>query len=265
MRTVERAIERLSPTLGVRLRILKKKLRHDVPLRVIRELVRSGDNVLDLGAYRGVYTMALARRVGPTGHVWAVEPFPENAVAVARVTRREPNVAVCAWAASAEKGLETLTVPVHEGRELGALATLGEVHVPSRAVVIESRAVDDFLDDVRAGPVAFIRCDVVGHEAAALRGAERCLGRDHPAVFVEIEQRHQDAPIQTTFDHMLSLGYDGYFLRSGTFFPLASFDVAADQLAFLTADFVPYGMPAGYVHYFLFVRPGTDLGALPRG
>lgn len=265
MRSAERTIERLSPTLGVRLRIVKKRLRHDMTLRVIAQLVRPGDHVLDLGAYRGVYTMALAHRVGTTGRVWAVEPFPANAEAVARVVGRRANVAVCAWAASAESGRRTLTVPVYDGRELGALATLGALDVPSQSVVIESRTVDDLVDGAGAGPVAFIRCDVVGHEAAALRGGQRCLRRDRPAVFVEIEQRHQEKPIQATFDYLLAFGYEGYFLRAGAFLPLASFDLARDQLSFLTADFVPYGMPAGYVHYFLFVRPGTDLGTLPRG
>jgi FkbM family methyltransferase len=265
MRGVERTIERVSPTLGARLRLLRKRLRHDMTLRVIGQLVHPGDHVLDLGAYRGVYTMALTRRVGPGGRVWAVEPFPPNAATVARVVRRQANVTVCAWAASAEPGRRTLTVPVYEGRALGALATLGELDVPSQSVSIESRTVDDLFDDADARPLSFIRCDVVGHEAAALRGANGCLRRDRPALFVEIEQRHQEAPIQATFDHLQGLGYDGYFLRAGTFFPLESFDPERDQLSFLTSSFVPYGMPAGYVHYFLFVRPETDLGPLPLG
>jgi FkbM family methyltransferase len=209
--------------------------------------------------------MALSRQVGVSGRVWAVEPFPPNAEAVARVMRRRSNVVVCAWAASIESGRRTLTVPVYEGRQLGALATLGALDVPSQSVTIESRTVDALVDGAGAAPVTFIRCDVVGQEAAALRGGERCLGRDRPSVLVEIEQRHQETPIQATFDYMLEFGYEGYYLRAGAWFPLAAFDVARDQLSFLTADFVPYGVPAGYVHYFLFVRPGTDLGALPRG
>ena len=43
-------------------------------------------------------------------------------------------------------------------------------------------------DEVR---VAFIKCDVEGHEDAVMRGARRLLARDRPPVLVEIEQRHR--------------------------------------------------------------------------
>jgi FkbM family methyltransferase len=264
MRSVERIVDRLSPSLSVRLRLLKKRRHDDMTLRVIDRMVRSGDEVLDIGAYRGTYTLALSRRVGPEGRVWAIEPFPPNAAALARTTGRRPNVTVCPWAASAEAGSRTLTVPIHEGHRLGALATLGDVAVAGETVAIESRTVDGLLAGREGGrPLSFLRCDVVGNERAVLAGADQTLRAYQPTLFVEIEQRHQPRPVQETFDHLGRLGYDGWFLRGGTFRPIAAFDLQRDQLAFVTSDFVPYGMPAGYVHYFLFVRPGAPLDGLP--
>lgn len=266
MKSVERIVDQMSPKLGLRLRVLKKRLRHDMTLRVIEHFVRPGDGVLDVGAYRGTYTLALSRLVGPQGRIWAVEPFPPNAEALARLMARRLNVTVCPWAASARQGPTTLTVPVHEGHRLGALATLGDVSVDSEAVEIDSRTLDSLLAERHSGsPLTFLRCDVVGHERAALEGAAEILGTHHPTLFVEIEQRHQPRPVQETFDHLQKYGYEGWFLRNGSLLPLASFDLERDQLAFLTSEFVPYGMPPGYVHYFLFVRPGTSLGGLPLG
>ena len=40
--------------------------------------IRVGDTVADVGAYIGIYTIPLAKRVGPSGKVVAFEPDPEN-------------------------------------------------------------------------------------------------------------------------------------------------------------------------------------------
>lgn len=267
IKSLEHRIDRLSPSLGVRLRLLRKRLRHDMTLSVLRQLVRPGDQVFDIGAYRGVYTLELARLVGARGRVWAVEPFPPNVAAMARAVGRRKSVVVCPWAASDHRGRQALAVPVHRGRHLGALATLGSVGVSTDAVEIDVRPLDDALSDDGhdARGVAFIRCDVVGHEASVLAGAAQTLRTSQPALLVEIEQRHQDSPVQGTFDLLQGHGYEGYFLRSSSLFPLESFDLERDQLSRVPAGFVPYGMPEGYVHYFLFVRPGTELGALAPG
>ncbi len=41
--------------------------------------VRPGDAAIDAGAHVGLYTIHLAQAVGPSGHVYAYEPFPANA------------------------------------------------------------------------------------------------------------------------------------------------------------------------------------------
>src|SRR5438552_74006 len=45
-------------------------------LLLLRDLVRPGDSALDVGAHCGYVTLHLARQVGPTGSVAAVEPDP---------------------------------------------------------------------------------------------------------------------------------------------------------------------------------------------
>jgi FkbM family methyltransferase len=177
---------------------------------------------------------------------------------------RRKNVIVCPWAASDRVGRQTLTVPVYGGRHIGALATMGSVGVSNQSVEIDVRTVDGLLDasDRATRPVTFIRCDVVGHEAAVLTGAARTLDTHRPAVLVEIEQRHQSSPIRATFEMMGSYGYEAYFIRASSLWALSSFDLERDQLSMVPDGFVPYSMPRNYVHYFLFVRPGTDLTGL---
>ena len=45
---------------------------------IIMDLVKAGDNALDLGANIGYYTLMLSKLVGPSGRVFAFEPDPSS-------------------------------------------------------------------------------------------------------------------------------------------------------------------------------------------
>jgi FkbM family methyltransferase len=222
--------------------------------------------VVDIGASWGLYGWQLARLVGPRGHVHAVEPNPGAARSLAAVRGRRANFTVHAVALSDQPGQAELHIPVVEGRgfdELGSLAVPRDrTPVEHRRVAVPVRRLDDLLPSA-GPPVAFLKCDVEGHERAVLRGAERTLRRSRPAILIEVEQRHQTGgPIVETFEHLRRLGYVGYAVHETGVRPLDEFDVERDQRAWLGTGFMPYAMPAAYVHDFLFVRPGADVGAL---
>ncbi len=48
-------------------------------LPFVRGLLRPGQNVIDIGANYGVYTLPMAQKVGASGHVWAFEPASSTA------------------------------------------------------------------------------------------------------------------------------------------------------------------------------------------
>jgi FkbM family methyltransferase len=58
---------------------------HDWPTTVLpefealREIVRPGDTIFEIGAHQGIIALMLAALTGPTGRVVAVEPNPHNA------------------------------------------------------------------------------------------------------------------------------------------------------------------------------------------
>lgn len=268
-RALAARIDALSPTVSVRLRLLQKRLQNDMTLGLINQLVGGGDGAVDVGAHRGTYTLALSSRVGRGGHVWSIEPFPPNAAALARVARRRSNVTVCPVAASDRSGEGCIHVPVYHGRALGALSSVGydvgsSADVSRDDVVVELRTVDELLSSCRRQPpISFLRCDVVGHEGAVLAGCIHTLTAWRPSLLVEIEQRHQRRPISETFDYLGGLGYTGYFVSGQVLRPLAEFDLDRDQLSLVPAQFVPYDMPDGYVHYFLFLPSEKTRPVLP--
>ena len=45
---------------------------------ILSKLIKKGMNVVNIGANIGYFTLLIAKLVGPTGHVFAFEPFPKN-------------------------------------------------------------------------------------------------------------------------------------------------------------------------------------------
>jgi FkbM family methyltransferase len=252
---LERAIDQIDPGLSARLRTWKMRLHRDISRSLIQEMLRPGEVGVDVGANRGVYTHIMSVRVGHKGHVHAMEPFPGTCARLQTIARRRGNITVHELAVSDHSGHGVLRVPVHHGHPIDALASLepsGRADQDSCMVSLST------LDELLAGErrVSFLKCDVEGHEQHVFEGAARILDQDHPVVLTELEQRHRDDPIDTTFALLADAGYRGWFITEGGLCPLEEFDIDRDQLHFLGGRFIPYEMPSGYVYDFLFCPPG---------
>jgi len=254
MNRLERAMDDVDPGLSVRLRALKMRFQHDLSRQLIGRMLGAGEVGVDVGANRGVYTHMMSVRVGNRGHVHAVEPFPGHGERLRTIARRRGNITVHTLAASDRSGDGLLRIPVHDGHRIDALASLEQSHAPDQDSCAVALAT---LDTLLAGErrVAFLKCDVEGHEQRVFEGAARILDRDRPVVLTEVEQRHRDDPIENTFAFFAAAGYRGWFVTRRGLRPLRDFDVARDQLSFLGGRFVPYAMPDGYVYDFLFYPP----------
>lgn len=264
MSRAERAIDQVLPELAVHLRLAKKRRRGDFTLRAIRALVKPGEVVIDVGARRGVYTLMLAKSVRPGGWVWAVEPLPENLRALRRHWDskhrrwRARQVGILPFAASDHCGRAELRVPVGKGHPVTHRWSPSELDVRSRVVPIDLRPLDEMVTPMNSS-ITFLKIVAEGHEHEVLLGAAQILRYGRPSIFMEIEQRHRESPVQETFDLLLDAGYDGYFVLDDRLRPLAEFDPDTRQSSLLQApDSGEAGMPKGYVHDFLFVRAWSD-------
>ena len=221
---------------------------------------------IDVGANLGVYAYELARLVGRGGRVHAFEPDPGTIGRLTAMSHSLPQITVHAMAASDHAGEMTLHVPVLREKRIGALASLVPPAQSAAGeyenVAVRVERIDTVLSQMSG--VALVKIDVEGHEMPVLRGAEGTLRRHRPALMIEIEQRHIEVEIATTFAYIGSLGYDGYAIGPQGIFPLSEFDVRRDQLAFLDGRFVATGLPRAYVNNFLFVRSGSRVDDLPR-
>lgn len=263
--SVARRVGKLHPGLDARFSWMAYR-RHQVSLRVIDRAVKRGAHVIDVGAADGLYAARFSQLVGRSGHVHAFEPNPAQFERLQAATAGRANVMAYAMGLSDHSGQAELHIPVLEHDQRPGL---GQISVPADRMTIDHRVVSvtlETLDSVFGAeppPVSFLKIDVEGHEPAVLRGAQGLLERRMPIILVEIEQRHQDTPVQATFDYLQEFGYAGYSLTDEAIQPLADFDVERDQLAYVSEDFEEI-LPAGYVNDFLFVPPWADSGWLAR-
>jgi FkbM family methyltransferase len=248
-----------APRTADRLR-WRRERESDVALRCVELLVGRGDNVLDIGAMRGLFSSRMLDLVGRRGTVQCFEPNPAHYDRLDTLARHAP-LRVHRAGLSDHPGEATLSIPVVDGRPFLGWASLeGREGYPVQTLSVPILRLDDLVDPRR--PIAFIKCDVEGHEDAVMRGGHSLLARDRPAVLVEIEQRHRSAPVGEAFELFARLGYEGWALFDVGLRPLDAFDLDHDQLHFLRRNPEGEVMPDGYVHNFLFVTLGTDVAPL---
>ena len=161
-------------------------------VRHLKEYVKPGMNVLDLGANMGFYTLLLCELVGPEGHVTAFEPWPDYHELLVRNVELNGYSGRCTVVRKAvceSSGTRALTFYRNAGTgTLKGGEAFFEQHgiaVPASETPVETVSLDDYL---AANPrdIAFIKMDVDGSEPFVFQGMQSLLGRGGPlAIFCE--------------------------------------------------------------------------------
>lgn len=176
----------------------------------IDDMLSPGDVFYDIGANLGFFSLVAARKVGPTGRVYAFEPVPRNADAIRRTVARNKldSLSVLPVAAGARSCRSDLWLTEHVGG-----ASLASASAPPdrlRKIEVEVIALDDWIEQARLKAPDLIKIDVEGAELDALAGLERILSRQRPALLCELddETRHGLREKETALCEFLTgLGY----------------------------------------------------------
>jgi FkbM family methyltransferase len=141
-------------------------------LKLWRDHLRQGTNVLDIGAYLGIYSLFGARGVGPTGRVWAVEPNPTSRRVLTQniAANHFENITVLPIAASDHRASGALNIVRGDRSAASLVLNVGELE---GTVDVDIAPLDEILpDDVQ---VSMAKIDVEGAEPTVLRGMTRIL------------------------------------------------------------------------------------------
>ena len=233
------------------LRLMLDSYRHNARIGEfdhLRQFIDAQAISVDVGANYGQYAVKLAAE---SRQCVVIEPIQELAWLEETLP---PNCVFFNVAAGAEEGQGTLTIPVENGQQSYALATLGDSYEDQEVVLQQTPlcTLDSILaeccPDERVG---FVKIDVEGQETAVLQGARQTLARWQPNIQVEI---WQEAVPQTTL-LFEELGYRGLFFFDGHLFNISRYDPAihnAPQNAWQSDEADRYD-PNLYVNNFFFV------------
>jgi FkbM family methyltransferase len=196
--------------LTTRMSILAGNLRVQ---RLIDASTRLGDTVVDVGAHIGLNTLYLAQRVGPKGHVTAIEPAADNL----EVLRR--NVAA--------NHLHNVTVqPVAAGR----VDEVADFFLRGQLSAVNSRFADSFyapvsavtrvtvvpLDDLVDAAPRLVKIDVEGGELDVIDGMARLLRAPGIQLIVEWHPALQEAAGRVPDALPRALWAHGFELRAAS-------------------------------------------------
>jgi FkbM family methyltransferase len=139
---------------------------------VMRACIQPGSVAVDGGAHIGYLTLELARAVGERGHVWAFEPDPGVASALAgNIARNDLGSRVSVVPKALGSSRAEAVLRLSGGGETNSLVG----PVTSRgSVPVEVVALDDELPNIRPD---LVKLDVEGWEVEALGGMRRTLDR----------------------------------------------------------------------------------------
>ena len=154
---------------------------------LIESVIHAGDNVIDIGASVGVYTLKFSKLVGTSGRVYAFEPVPESfhhlTINTGLCSNR--NVTLVNMAVSDTPRVTTMTIP----RSSNHLRNYYLASIAATELLVDVDRVQVFcfpLDMFNfPGRIRLVKIDVEGHEEAVLNGMKNLITRDKPVLIIE--------------------------------------------------------------------------------
>jgi FkbM family methyltransferase len=184
----------------------------------LREVVKPGMTVFDIGANVGQMTLEIATLVGPAGKVIAIEPGPGNVEVLRRHIAGngfQDRVTIIDAACSMVSGEEVefriygeTETEVGSGHQITSLRDSGH-SLPSRTIAVKTVTIDEVCREQGLSPQV-IKIDVEGSEWLVLQGAAEVLKQHAPRVLVGFHPFAFDDPAATAGDIlelMSSLNY----------------------------------------------------------
>ena len=183
-------------------------------LKLLRRHVSGGAICLDIGANVGAVTLALARHVGDTGRVVALEPAPPTCARLRANLDLNPALKLRVTVLNQGAGETAGTLYWTEEADNPGNGSLGKAG--NLAVLVTT--VDAVVRAEKLARVDFMKVDVEGMERAVFAGARETLAAWHPMLYFETLARFQNASGGDNFSKiralLASLGYDFFRINA---------------------------------------------------
>lgn len=157
-------------------------------IKFLRGLVQPGNIIIDIGANYGVYALSLARKLGPTGQLWAFEPATNTAELLTKSSAMNGTnwLHVVQEALSEHEGTAWLQMPGQA--ELNSLVKSSEApsaNYSGESVVVTT--LDLCVERFDWKDVDLLKMDAEGEEEQILRGGRHFFQKMSPLVMFEVK------------------------------------------------------------------------------
>jgi FkbM family methyltransferase len=180
----------------------------------LREFLKPGMTVYDVGANIGYVTMMLAHQVGASGKVFAFEALPVNLERIQKniALNHLSNVTVVSGAVLDKTG--KVSFYVHDSVGMGkAAGSAGRRDAQYKTEIrVPGLSLDEFVYGQGNPAPEAVKMDIEGGEVLALPGMKRILAEHHPLMLLEL---HGPESENAAWETLTAAGYTLYAMENG--------------------------------------------------
>ena len=179
---------------------------HRDELAALRDFVRPGATVVDVGANLGFMAAIFAELVGSSGRILSFEPSARTFAKLRRTIEINglSNVAAFNLGCADTESSSTLVRPDSFSGH-ASLVPGANAGVSSRIETVQLVRLDDFVLP-RDARIDFLKIDTEGYEDCVLRGGIELLRRDRPTIYIELCRDYR-ASSEASISLLKDLGY----------------------------------------------------------
>lgn len=201
--------------------------------QAVRDWLKPGMLVFDVGANIGYISLLLARAVGAEGEVVAFEALPANIQRLRANLALNPGARVSVMPAAVVDACQPVTFYVHASTSMGkAAGSAGREDQPYDSTIsVEGITLDEYVYGQGHPAPQAVKMDIEGGEVLALRGMQRLLREAKPLMLIEL---HGEQAARSAWQALEQAGYRVRRMQAG--YPEAGRLEELDWKAYIVAQ-----------------------------
>lgn len=186
----------------------------------LKNIIRPGDHIVDIGAHLGYYTFQFSRLVGDKGKVIAIEPVSKFNSILQKIIHRKKynNITIHKVALGGKGEFVEIGIPrVNNQKKFGyaRIRELSEWLEYEETEKVKNVSGNDLLADLPC--IDFIKCDVEGAEVPVFTSMLTVLERHKPVLLCELADKNEFIKMHNM---LAPLTYETYILKSGKLYKI---------------------------------------------